>query len=54
MRRFLIHAGTALLILPVPWAFSPAPSATLCRLLHPQCSRYHRDANHRPRARAAR
>jgi hypothetical protein len=28
MRQFLIHAGKALLILPVPWAFSPAPSAT--------------------------
>ena len=28
MRRFLSHAGKAFLILPVSWAFSPAPSAT--------------------------
>ena len=42
---FLIHAGKALLILPVPWAFSPALSATFCRLLHPQCSRCQRVAN---------
>ena len=45
MRRFLSHAGKAFLILPVPWAFSPAPSATLCRLLHTECSRCHRRAN---------
>lgn len=47
MRQFLIHAGKALLILPVPWAFSPAPSATLCWLLHPQCSQDQSGANHR-------
>ena len=41
MRRFLSHASKAFLILPVPWAFSPAPLATLCRLLHPECSRCH-------------
>ena len=45
MRRFLIHAGKALLILPVPWAFSPAPSATFCRLLHPKCSQYQHGTN---------
>ena len=30
MRQFLIYAGKALLILPVPWAFSQALSATAC------------------------
>jgi hypothetical protein len=45
MRRFLIHAGKAFLILPVPWAFSPAPSATLCRLLLPECSHCQRCSN---------
>jgi len=45
MRQFLSHAGKAFLILPVPWAFSPAPSATLCRLLRPECSHSQRHAN---------
>lgn len=45
VRRFLIHAETAFLILPVPWAFSSAHSAILARLSHPLCRQRRQDAN---------
>jgi hypothetical protein len=45
MRRFLIHAVMAIWTLPVLWAFSPAPSATLYRLLPSQCSQCQLGAN---------
>jgi hypothetical protein len=38
-------AGTAIWILPVPWAFSLAPSATLAWLWYPLCGRRPLNAN---------
>ena len=41
----IFYTMLALVQEPVPWAFSPAPSVTLCRLLHPECSHCRRGPN---------
>jgi hypothetical protein len=53
-RGCLALAGTAIWILPVPWAFSPAPSATLAQLWYPLCGQRSLNANTDTLAKAAR
>jgi hypothetical protein len=53
-RWCLALAGTAIWLLPVPWAFSPAPSATVARLWYPLCGQGPLNANTDTLAKAAR
>lgn len=53
-KRCLAPRRTAIWILPVPWALSPAPSATVARLWYPLCGQGPLNANTDTLAKAAR